>query len=224
MPIFLVAMNNDTSARSRKTSFLQPLRKSRFGYDLELEPGEEEWLRRLLSDEGRSTHGKLKELPACVQKPLLEYEKLIAHEEVENAAVWGVDGELLDRRRSRKAGEVSVDEAALPGGIMTHNHPAGNPPSFRDLNNLLSFAMIELRAVTRCFVYRVQPGMNVPLGHPVENTPGAARWLNACDLMSQSMMATMKWSNEQAEAAALHSLLAWLAAQGIILYERIPRT
>ncbi len=216
-------MNNDDSPRSRKTPFLQPLRKSRFGFDVELEAAEEDWLRVVLSNEGGSTHGELKELPACVLKPLLEYENLIADDKVENAAVWGADGKLRDRRKSRKAGEVTVDEAALPGGIMTHNHPAENPPSFRDINNLLSFAMIELRVVTRRFVYRVQSGPGTPAGHRVENTPGAARWLNACDLMAQSMMTTMNWSTSQAEAVALHSLLAWMATQGIILYERIPR-
>jgi len=223
VPIFLVAMNNDDSPRSRKTPFLQSLRKSRFGFDVELEAAEEEWLRLVLSNEGCSTHGKLMELPACVLEPLLEYENLIADDKVENAAVWAADGKLRDRRKSRKVGEVAVDEAALPGVIMTHNHPAGNPPSFRDLNNLLSFTMIELRVVTRRFTYRVQSGLGNPAGHRVENTPGAARWLNACDLVAQSMMTTMNWSASQAEAAALHSLIAWMATQGIILYERIPR-
>ncbi len=216
-------MNDDDQPRRRKTPFLQPLRKSRFGFDVELEAGEEEWLRLVLSSNDRSTHGELKELPDCVLKPLVEYENLIADDKVENAAVWGADGKLRDCRKSRKAGEVAVDEAALPGGIMTHNHPAGNPPSFRDINNLLDFAMIELRVVTRRFVYRVQSGPHAHAGQRIENTHGAARWLNACDLMAQSMMTAMKWSASEAEAVALHSLLAWMAAKGIIHYERIPR-
>ena len=216
-------MNHDDPPRRRQTPFLQPPRKSRFGFDVELDAGEEEWLRLVLSNEGSSTHGQLKEPPACVLKPLVEYENLIADDKVENAAVWGSDGKLRDRRKSRKAGEVAVDEAALPGGIMTHNHPAGNPPSFRDINNLLGFAMIELRVVTRRFTYRVQSGPGAPAGNRVENTPGAARWLNACDLVAQSMMTTMNWSTSQAEAAALHSLLAWMADKGIIGYSRIPR-
>lgn len=216
-------MNPDDPPSCRQTPFLQPLRKSRFGFDVELDAEEEEWLRLVLSNEACSTHGNLMELPACVMKPLLEYENLIAHDKVENAAVWGADGKLRDRRKSRKAGEVAVDEEALSGGIMTHNHPAGNPPSFRDINNLLEFAMIELRVVTRRFVYRIQSGPQANTVHRIENTPGAARWLNACDLMAQSMMSTMNWSTSEAETAALHSLLAWIASKGIILYERIPR-
>ncbi|MFO1439797.1 MAG: hypothetical protein U1F81_15855 [Verrucomicrobiaceae bacterium] len=216
-------MKPDDPPSRRQAPFLQPLRKSRFGFDVELEAGEEEWLRLVLSNEGRSTHGQLKEAPACVLKPLLEYENLIANDKVENAAVWGADGKLRDRRKSRKAGEVAVDETSLSGGIMTHNHPAGNPPSFRDINNLLEFAMVELRVVTRRFVYRVQSGPQAHAVRRIENTPGAARWLNACDLMAQSMMSTMNWNTSEAETAALHSLLAWIATKGIILYERIPR-
>ena len=195
-------------------------KKSRWRVDVDFEPGEEEALRTLLSDKGRQTFGQLEDVPQTVQSDLESYEAGIAGDKTENAAAWGPDGTLRENKRSRRM-HVTMSDAALKDGIVTHNHPAGSPPSLQDVIAMVNGEAREMRVVTRDMVYRIQPGPRAT--NAFETLPGFVRRINAGDIVARELMPGMAWTEEQADSAAQHSVLAWLAEQGIIQYERIPR-
>jgi hypothetical protein len=217
-------MNHDDPPRSRKTPFLQPLRKSRFGFDVELEAGEEAQWREWMTGLGNQRFGKLSKMPKDLLKAVQTFEQEVAADVVENAAIWTIDGTQLERIRSRHANQVSLDASLLPASIVSHNHPAGYPPSIEDVNHLLIHGLAELRVVTCDHVFRVQPGTGAANNGNVEHLSGFVRHLNVADTVARRLKSGMKWSEEQTEQAVQHSMLAWLATRHIIRYERTPRT
>jgi len=201
--------------------FNQPMKKSRYGMDIEFQPGEEEALRDMLSATGKQTMGELKAVPDPVAKELAAFETEVAEDTVENGAVWGPDGSLRVRKRSPRKAQVSLPEEALKDGTMSHNHPAQSPPSLQDVTSMIQTGAREVRVVTRDYVYRLQPGPNAMA--KLESLPGFARRFNAGDIVARELQSGMQWSDDQVTDATQHSVLAWLAGQGIIHYERLPR-
>lgn len=75
---------------------------------------------------------------------------------------------------------------------------------------------VEVRVVTQTGVlFRMRPGDKAEVGF--ERLPGYARRWNAADIVARQGMG---WTDEEADAAVQHSLLAWLADRGIIHYEK----
>lgn len=196
-------------------------RKSRYGMDVEFDEGEEEKFREIMTAIGSQTFGKLKPIPAPVAPSMAEFENAVAGEPVENAAAWSADGTLRDRRRSAKRSQVSLPTDAVEGGYVSHNHPDGGPPSPGDIQTVMETMPAELRVVTRKWLYRVQPGINAT--QEFDNLPGYNRQWNAADIISDQLRQSMDWTEDQADQAVQHALLSWLADQGVIHYERLPR-
>jgi SPP1 gp7 family putative phage head morphogenesis protein len=197
-------------------------KKSRFGFDVEFDEGEEQSLIQTMTGAGIQRHGaEIQPPPAPVVEKAQAFEAEVAASPVEHAAAWDAEGELRERRTARRRSRVSLLTESIRGGYTSHNHPAGGPPSLGDVNALLIARPLEMRIVTRQWLYRLTPGPRPVLDY--ERLPGFDRAWQAADIVAQQIESSQGWTPEQRDQAVQHALLSWLAKTGVIHYERLPR-
>lgn len=207
-------------------TFSSPPRRDRWGRSVDLDEDEANEIRAILNTDDRQAFGDaLEPVPSAVQPHLEAFEAEYASAPRENAAAWADDGSLNAKRSSRSRTVVSLPTDSLKDATMSHNHPAGGPPSIEDVNSMLQDGAKEVRVVTRRFTYRLQPGPRAHLapGLVVGDVTGFDRQVSATDIVAHTLKTSMGWTNDEADARVQHGVLAWLAEQGIIKYERIPR-
>lgn len=211
-------------SKGGESTFHQAMRKkSRYGLDVEFDDGEEDALRALVTAKGAQKFGAAPATPAAVENHAVKFEADVANDDHENAAAWSPDGAERERRRSRLKRKVSLFNDSLLGSHTSHNHPSGGPPSLEDIDVIMNPASrpLELRIVTREWLYRVVPGPRATADF--RKLPGYDRAWNAATIVSDQLRASMDWTLDRTDQAVQHALLSWLAKQGVIHYERLPR-
>ena len=203
-------------------------RRSPYGVDVEFDLGEESALAAAMRDKGRRAIGSMPTLSEAVAPKVAAFEVEIAALDKEHAGVWTPEGEFMGRFTLGLDAEVEIPPHLVPGNVSAHNHPAQSPPSMRDVNLTLGRSALETRVVTRGHIYRLRPGPHAALADfggviNVERAPGFDRQVNALSIIARDVADKEGWDWETETDAVQEGMLEWLAKQGIIHYERLPR-
>ena len=215
--------------KGKGARFKQPSRnKSRFGFDVAFELGEEAALSAAMSAVGRKAIGQVPDLPAVLMTKVQAFEAEVVAAKVEHAAVWSPTGDELGRFTLNRKNEVEVPPHLLPDNVTAHNHPDGTPPSMRDVNLTARHQPLEVRIATPTVVHRLRPGPRTHLAGAgelldVQRIPGFDRQVNALDIIATRLGKQNGWSRDMETDMVQQGMLEWLAEQGIIHYAREPR-
>lgn len=143
-------------------------------------------------------------------------EQEIRNKAREHVRVFSPDGLLLDSQAG-EVNKVSVNTATLAGNILTHNHPEGTPPSFKDVLEMIRYDMGELRVVGEDYTFAARPnGVSAPSMY--------IEWEHlqrvAHALFEDQIKRGAEDGAASTTASITHAVLTELAARGIIKYDR----
>ncbi len=185
------------------------------GYPME---APESLLKSLLSDiEDTGTAGLDFFVAPAGKAAIHRFEEEVKRSAREHVRIF-TPGGLEVYRMSGDPDRVSVDTGALPGNVVSHNHPKSTPPSVQDLVVGLVGKALESRICSERYTYVVRF---------TESTAAdlLKEWRH---LDSVSYAAGQEWlrsrggevAMEELAARRLHAALMELARRGLVKYRR----
>ncbi len=212
-------LGNDAAPPQRMIDLNQPELSGPGGYPMESPEG---LLRALLSDiEDAGTAGSdffpLEGVAPAGKAAIHRFEEQVKRSVREHVRIF-TPGGLEVYRKSGDPDRVSVDTGALPGNVVSHNHPKSTPPSIQDLVVGLAGRALESRICSERYTYAVRF---------TESTAAdlLKEWRH---LDSVSYAAGQEWlrsrggevAMEELAARRLHAALMELARRGLVKYRR----
>lgn len=177
-----------------------------------------DWLRgrdMVAEDElfsGPETSPRGTTVPVAGDKTRAEFETGISKLAHEEGAAWRKDGGLIEARHGdRFIKWPDAEVAQMEGGVLSHNHPSGLPPTMADYRFAISAGLAEMRIVVKNAVWVIRPP---PGGWPGKTRAARDIWWG--NIQSELSLA-LKEKTRDAQAHALVVLVRQTAGADVRL-------